>query len=70
MQNIDTKRLYKELLEIADIKDPKVATKLTNTIATIDGTLTVCDDENAEKVSTLIIAYLRVLNQARKNKGV
>ena len=70
MQELDTKKVYKELLDIADIKDVRVVTKLTNTINDINGVLAICDDTYAEKTGALIIAYLRVLNQARQNKGV
>ena len=57
---LDKKKVFKDLVEISAISDPRVITRLTVNIDDIEWTLSMCDQGTDREVRKLLITYLKV----------
>lgn len=67
-QKIDKKKIYKDLIEISNISDPKIITRLTVNIDDIERTLAMCDMNMDREVRKLIMTYLKVTKKLEENE--
>lgn len=65
---IDKKKIYKDLIEISPIVDPKVITRLTVNIDDIERTLAMCDKNMDWEVRKLLITYLKVTKKLEEQE--
>lgn len=65
---IDKKQIYKDLIEISPISDPKIITRLTVNIDDIERTLAMCDMGTDREVRKLIITYLKVTKKLMEDQ--
>lgn len=59
-KHVSKSQLFKEIIEISGISDPKIITRLTSNINDIERTLAMCNGAQDEEVRTVIVTYLRV----------
>lgn len=62
-ETIDKSKIYKDIIKISPLSDPKIVTRLTVNINDIERTLSMCDKANADEVRKIIITYLKVTKQ-------
>ena len=65
---IDKHQIYKDLIEISPISDPKIITRLTSNINDIERTLGMCDANTDREVRKLIITYLKVTKKLEEQE--
>lgn len=64
---IDKGKIYKDLVEISPINDPRIITRLTSNINDIERTLAMCDLGTDNEVRKLLITYLKVTKKLEQN---
>ena len=65
---IDKNKIYKDLVDISPISDPKIITRLTSNINDIERTLAMCDEANDREARKLIITYLKVTKKLEEKE--
>lgn len=71
-KSIDKSQVFKDIIEISPISDPRIITRLTVNINDIERTLGMCDGIMTDEIRKVIITYLRVTKQmedAEKEKN-
>lgn len=65
-EKLNKNQVYKDIIDVCPIDDPKIITRLTSNINDIERTLAMCDQGTDREVRKVIITYLKVTKQLQE----